>query len=153
MREKAVESAVVEYLPYLFGIAYNLLGNLADAEDAVQESAYRFLHKKPSAVENLRAYLGKTVANYCMDQLKKRHRPVSLDRAEDVPAPDFSGEPDAELGKWLSELSPKDRLVMDLFYREGLSLEEIAEISGDTAGAVKVRLHRARNNLRKMAFH
>lgn len=152
---------IARSLPHLYGIAYNLLKNQSDAEDAVQETICKFLQKRPTLEipGKLPWYLGKMVANHCMDLLRRKGRQISLDEIpessgkeeETSKNDDFQKERDIQLASWLSRLPPKDRLVLDLFYREELDLQEIAEILGDTAGAVKVRLHRARGALRKMA--
>ena len=51
----------------------------------------------------------------------------------------------------LAQLPPADRLVLTLEYLEGCSMQEIAERTGWSIGAVKMRAHRARGKLRKVA--
>ena len=51
----------------------------------------------------------------------------------------------------LAQLSPADRLVLTLEYLEGCSMQEVAERTGWSVGAVKMRAHRARGRLRKVA--
>ena len=139
-------------LPYFLGIAYNLLGNVPDSEDAVQEVFLKFFRKKPQVNKAaLKSYLSKMVVNYCLDQLKRPRRNVSLEVVGDPCRSEAQPEPDYELQQWLQELEPKDRLVLDLFYREELSIEAISDIMDITSGAVKVRLHRARKRLREIA--
>jgi RNA polymerase sigma-70 factor, ECF subfamily len=53
-------------------------------------------------------------------------------------------------GKLLSRLSAEDRLVLTLLDVEGLSVSEIAELTGWTTSKVKVRAHRARASLRRV---
>lgn len=156
--EQAFAVHIDQHLAYLFGIAYNLMGNSADAEDAVQESVCKFLEKRPPllSAEKVRPYLARTVAHHCLDLLRQqsRHRIRRLAENEvDALAatPIVSDKPDID--SWLARLPAKDRLVLDLFYREEMSLEEIAEVAGDSPGAVKVRLHRARQALRHMAVN
>ena len=48
----------------------------------------------------------------------------------------------------LAELSPPQRLVIFLHYYAGMSIREIASLSGAPSATVKVRLHRARRTLR-----
>ena len=50
----------------------------------------------------------------------------------------------------LSQLAPRDRLVLTLLYWDGLSVSEAAELAGWTQSLVKVQAHRARKRLRKL---
>jgi RNA polymerase sigma-70 factor (ECF subfamily) len=155
-------SQIVEHLGYLFAIAYNLLGNASDAEDAVQESVCKFLQTRPhlEAADKLRAYLARTVAHHCLDELRHKAKSpcrslASCEAAQMAAVQENDSTPDSgndgELESWLRRLPAKDRLVLDLFYREEMSIEKIAEVVGDSTGAVKVRLHRARQALREIA--
>lgn len=62
------------HFQYFFGIAYNLLGNIYDAEDAVQESICKFLEKKILFISKakVKPYVARIVVNYCLDQLRKK---------------------------------------------------------------------------------
>ncbi|HKW53271.1 MAG TPA: sigma factor, partial [Stellaceae bacterium] len=55
---------------HLMGLAYRMLGSLAEAEDAVQEAHLRWHAIDRGAVENPRAYLSSVVTRLCLDQLK-----------------------------------------------------------------------------------
>ena len=92
----------------------------------------------------------------CLRMLKKRSRFMGLfdlagDDLPDLPqvidqtAQDMRASLDAGLAK----LSPKHRLVVELCYQEGCSLEEISQITDSPLNTVKTRLHHARNNLRQ----
>lgn len=159
MRERLQTNQLEAVLPYLWAIAYNLLGNTHDAEDAVQEVVCKFLTKQPQLVssEKWQSYLGKMLSNHCCDILRRSKKMLSLDTLPDnvvadvEDAGDFQEDGDKELARWLARLSPKDRLVLDLFYREHLPVEKIAQCLGDSTGAVKVRLHRARQSLKNIA--
>ena len=156
MHQRNQHEEITSIVNYLIGIGYNLLGNVADAEDAVQDVYCKFLGKKPELQESkkLKSYLAKMVSNLCIDILRKKKRPkhkcISLEKIEEPSH--FLKEPDVELASWLARLSPKNRLVIDLFYRENHSIQEIADILGEKGNNVKVRLHRARQSLKAMAF-
>lgn len=160
MQKQQINSQILSHLPYLFAIAYNLLAKVDEAEDAVQECLCKFFHKKKLLrnPQKLRSYLAKMVANYCLDQLRRKRYLVFLEEVDahkNFVAKEKSEESgcttDCQLEEWLSRLAPKDRLVIDLFYRENLSIQEISKVISDSPGAVKVRLHRARKSLRTMA--
>src|SRR5262249_53638250 len=55
---------------HLTGLAYRMLGSLAEAEDAVQEAYLRWHGTDHGKVQDARAFLSKTVARLCLDQLK-----------------------------------------------------------------------------------
>jgi len=54
----------------LFSIAYRMLGNAPDAEDAVQDAFLRWQHEPPAEVHSPRAYLSTVVTRLCLDQLR-----------------------------------------------------------------------------------
>jgi len=151
--------------------AYNLcVRMLADADaaaDVAQDafiSAYKHL---PSLRGEFRPWLMRIVANACRDVLRsqKRRPSVSLDLErddDDAPAMQFadtSDGPEAALMK--SELQktiavalgaiPDDqREVIILSDIQGLSYQEIADVTGINIGTVKSRLNRARSRLREL---
>lgn len=57
---------------YLFGVAYRMLGSVADAQDVVQDAYLRVLQKRPKSVS--RAYLVTVVTRLCLDALKSASR-------------------------------------------------------------------------------
>jgi len=54
---------------HLTSIAYRMLGTLQDAEDAVQETYLRYLRAKDSEIRDLRAWLTRTIARICLDEM------------------------------------------------------------------------------------
>jgi RNA polymerase sigma-70 factor (ECF subfamily) len=64
-----------EHRGYLIGLAYRMLGEVAEAEDVVQDAYLRW-RKADYQVDNPRAYLGRIVTRLCLDRLKeaRRHR-------------------------------------------------------------------------------
>src|SRR5690348_12408331 len=66
------------YRPYLFAIAYRMLGSAMDAEDMVQETYLRSQATEPSTIRSLKAYLTTILVRLCMDhlQLARRKREV-----------------------------------------------------------------------------
>ena len=55
--------------PYLFAIAYRMLGSAMDAEDMVQETYLRYSTMPPETIHSLKAFLTTIITRLCMDQL------------------------------------------------------------------------------------
>src|SRR5690242_21186807 len=62
-----------ENRPRLRGVAYRMLGSLAEADDAVQEAWLRLHRAAPADVANLRGWLTTVVARICLDLLRARN--------------------------------------------------------------------------------
>src|SRR2546429_3078417 len=81
-----------QHRPHLRAVAYRMLGSLAEADDAVQESWIRLSRSGASGVENLGGWLTTVTARVCLDMLRsrqsRREEPVGVD----VPEPAVSGQ-------------------------------------------------------------
>src|SRR5215467_6494943 len=62
------------YRPYLFAIAYRMLGSTMDAEDMVQETYLRYSTTPPETIHSLKAFLTTIITRLCMDQLQLARR-------------------------------------------------------------------------------
>src|SRR2546421_3287508 len=62
------------YRPYLFAIAYRMLGSAMDAEDMVQETYLRYQATPPETIHSLKAFLTTILTRLCMDQLHLARR-------------------------------------------------------------------------------
>src|SRR5215472_5486609 len=80
--------------PHLRAVAYRMLGSLAEAEDAVQETWLRLSRTDTSGVENLDGWLTTVVARVCLNLLdaRKARREESLEASVPVPVPITSSE-------------------------------------------------------------
>jgi RNA polymerase sigma-70 factor, ECF subfamily len=139
-----------------FRTACLILGNRADAEEAVQEAylrAWRFRDSLPAGVEG-RRWLFRVVVNTCNSKLRKEipHRDR---RAQDGILDTLSSGRDAtrdaevthDVVAALRDLPIHLRVVVVLRYYADLSEREIATAIGRPAGTVKSRLHEARRLL------
>jgi RNA polymerase sigma-70 factor (ECF subfamily) len=142
------------------GYAASMLRDPAAGDDVVQETfiraqAHLGALREP---EKMAAWLLRIAHNLCMDHLRARQS-SRIDPAADLDVLSAveaaSLEQDLERRQMsdcvrgmIERLPDNDRAVILLFDIEGLSHEEIAGILGIDAGAVKVRLHRARKKLR-----
>jgi RNA polymerase sigma-70 factor (ECF subfamily) len=144
----------------IFRFAYRLLGSVEIAED-ITHDCFLSLIKQPanfdSAKGSLRTYLYAAARNLVMKHFRGSDRETALDDSVDdfrIPARE---EPlprllDEELALKVKEavlsLPPLQREALVLFEYEGLSLNDVASVVGTDVGAVKARLHRARQRLR-----
>ncbi len=140
-------------------IALNLLGNISDAEDAVQESflkVYRSIgnFRSQSAVST---WICRILLNVCYDLRRKRQRRQQTPGLG--PDPEWGGSADAAdhplrltLEKSLSRLHPRTRAVFLLFEVEGFKHSEIAEILEIPEGTSKSLLFEAKQELRRLLF-
>jgi len=98
--------------------------------------------------------IGSRVGYRFWKQREKLKKNVSLMEADGAEAPVQKGSPE-EAGKildhLLAQLETKDRLVLTLFYFEQCSMQEIADRMGWNEAMVKMRAHRAKKRLKKIA--
>jgi RNA polymerase sigma-70 factor (ECF subfamily) len=159
--DKGAFAQLVEmYQTPVYNLAYRMLGNANDAEDAAQETFLRAYtqFKKFHADQKFATWLLSIDAHYCIDRLRRRKflwlsledEILSETLASDLPEPDQEAlrhESQREVEKLLEHLSPASRLVVVLFYWHDQSIEEISKMTGDSTSAVKVKLYRARQAL------
>ena len=159
-------------LPSLHKRAYRLLGNVADAEDAVQDallSACKHLDQFRGESQ-ISTWLTTIVFNSARMQLRQRPRQihVSLDERIGVgdgqpysvserlagPGPNpeeeyRTGELTWQMRQLMRELPPKLLRTFTLRYMDGLAIREAAEVLGIPSGTVKAQLARARKKLKQ----
>ena len=140
------EALVAQNENRLYRAALALLGDVQEAEDAVQDTFVKYLEKAPADLQNEGAWLMRVLGNGCKSRLRLRWK-QTLPLSDALPAP--GPEERRELEELFS-LPPEDRTVIHLFYYEGYSTEEIARILGRQPGTVRSRLTRARQKLRAL---
>ena len=142
------EEVVTTYSPMLYRICVVMLGNEADAQDAVQDTICRYLERRKEFRdgEHEKAWLIKVAQNRCRDmrRFQMRHPKVSL---EEVTASYEDPEYSQVLVELISLPLPVKEAVY-LYYIEGYNTTEVSEILGISVNAVKKRLQRGRKLLR-----
>jgi len=155
--QEAFARLVQAYQMPVYNLAYRMLGNATDAEDATQETfvrAYTRLDTYETG-RKLSSWILSIAAHYCVDRLRRRHSgQVSIEESQSLqwmadgkPKPEeqvIEEERDKAVRTVLDALPPPYRIVIVLRYWQDLSYEEIAQITDSTESAVKSRLHRAR---------
>ena len=135
------------YGDMLFRLCLITLGNSSDAEDVVQETLIKYLHKAPEFknAEHEKAWLITVATNKCKDMLrfKNRRKVVNIDEINEFTKDALdSGIIDA-----LMTLPDKFRIVLVLYYVEEYGIKDIAKVIGRTESAVKMRLKKGRRLL------
>ena len=150
------------YRDPIFRFAYRLLGTVEIAED-VTHDCFLSLIRKPENYRperaSLKTYLYAAARNLALKHFRDQGRETGLDEVSEEPKESPRRGPlrrllDEELATHVREaifsLPPLQREALILFEYEGLSLNEVAEVAGTDAGAIKARLYRAREGLRRM---
>jgi RNA polymerase sigma-70 factor (ECF subfamily) len=148
----------------VYSVALRLLGSQSEAEDVLQETfiaLYQNLHHFRGG-SKLATYLFRLATNFSLMKLRRSKRrgsdssPLSLNVIEELPDKAaspleslLSSEFRAVLDQQLQKLPAKDRAVVVLRDIEGLDGWQVAKILGLTLPAMKSKLHRSREFLRK----
>ena len=143
-----LEELVTKHENTLYRAALAILGDVQEAEDAVQETYLRYLEKRPELKDenHEKAWLLKVTANRCKSVLRQRSRHPAVELLDVYPAPDNGSR---ELVEAILALPVNQRAAVHLHYYEGYTSEEIAAILGQRPGTVRSHLSRAREALRK----
>jgi len=164
--EEALAALVSQYAGALYRVAYSVLRNAGDAEDAVQEAFLRVLRhrEKLGEIRDHRVWLIRIVWNVVLDRKRRiKTRPETDDVAElarVLPAEGLSAEGRAAAAQHHShvltcvdKLPVKEREVLLLSAFEELTSVEIAAVLKITESSVRSRLFRARNLMADLLNH
>lgn len=156
--ERVLAGLVDQYAPTLYRVAFSVLRNTADAEDAVQEAFLRVLRHRDTLneVRDQRVWLIRIIWNIVLDRKRRaKARPETddvADLARVLPATGLSADEraaaaqhHAQILQLVEKLPAKEREVLILSAFEELNSVEIAEVLGITESSVRSRLFRARN--------
>ena len=165
-RTNLFESLIRDTYKQAYGLAYRLTGNVAEAEDLVQESflrAYRFFHRYDES-HPFTSWLYRIMTNAHIDMVRRRGRlkTTSLeasgtDGSTTWELPDMDASPDRimlshaldePVQKALTSMTPEFRTAVLLADVEGLAYEEVADIMRTSVGTVRSRIHRGRKQIR-----
>jgi RNA polymerase sigma-70 factor (ECF subfamily) len=162
----ALAALVDQYAGALYRVAYSVLRNPADAEDAVQEAFLRVLRHRHTLgeVRDHRVWLIRIVWNIVLDRKRRaKTRPETDDVAElarVLPSAGLSAEEIAAAAQHrahvlacVDRLPAKERQVLMLSAFEELTSVEIAAVLGITESSVRSRLFRARNLMAGLLDH
>ncbi len=166
VQEAALEALVQQYASALYRVAYSVLRNAADAEDAVQEAFLRVLRHRDTLdeIRDQRVWLIRIVWNIVLDRKRRAKTRPETDDVEELarvlPSTGLSAEQVAVAAQHharvlacVDKLPAKERQVLILSAFEELSSVEIAAVLGITESSARSRLFRARNLMAEMLNH
>ncbi len=136
----------------LWRVSWSILGDNDDCADAVQEALARAWQHRDTlrSIKSFRPWLTRILTNVCNDMLRRKRRGqiVSFEDAED---PSYEEELDdpLTLREAVDGLTAGQRAVTVLYYLEGATVSEIAEMLDLPPGTVKSRMTYARRKLRR----
>ncbi|EFO32183.1 ECF subfamily RNA polymerase sigma-24 factor [Roseibium sp. TrichSKD4] len=148
-KSRVAQSQFEKMRPQLMGLAYRMLGTVADAEDAVQDTFLKWQAQDIAQINNAEAWLTRVCANHCLDILKSAHK-TRLDYD----------------GPWISEplqtlttaflmvmerLTPKERAAYLLREVFGNSYGEVADVLQIGEPACRQLVSRAKRNVQSAA--
>jgi RNA polymerase sigma-70 factor (ECF subfamily) len=151
-----------EHRSHLRAVAYRMLGSLAEADDAVQDTWLRMSRAGAGDVENLRGWLTTITARVCLNMLRsrkvRREEPLGVHVPDPVVSTNGELQPEEEalladsvglaLQVVLDTLTPAERLAFVLHDMFELPFEEIAPMVGRTPTAARQLASRARRRVK-----
>ena len=156
---------VLKYQGVVYGLAYHMVRNFADAEDLAQEAFLQAYLELPQLKEpsKFAGWLRRITHNICAMWIRSQCMAhVSLGSTDENGDAELTAVPDSSnpaleverkelceaVLNAISSLSEKNRLVVTLFYMDGLSYGEISEFLEVPVTTVESRLHKARKHLK-----
>jgi RNA polymerase sigma-70 factor (ECF subfamily) len=134
-----------------FGVAYLILKNTYDCEDAMSAAILKaYAHRdKLQKRSSFRAWFLRILRNEAYTVLRERRKVFETDEIPETPRPFPDAEESLDLRAALMKLREDQRNVLFL-KQEGYSMEEIAAVMNVPVGTVKSRISRAKDTLRKI---
>ena len=165
--QEAFGKVIEAYQGPVFNLAYRMLNNRGEAEEAAQEvfiRAYTRLHSYDPK-RKFSTWILSITSNFCIDIIRKRraillsideplppHPALQVERAKGPEAQVLKDENQQLVQALLAELPEEYREAVVLRYWYDMSYEEIAEVMQTTVSAIKSRLFRARRQLAQIGL-
>jgi RNA polymerase sigma-70 factor, ECF subfamily len=152
---------VTRYQQMAWSVAYRLLNDRMEAEDAAQEAFIRVLEAAPRyrPEGSFRTYLYQILTRLCIDRLRKK-RPILVENVPDLADPStgpaeslIAREREMEVRRALDALPINQRAALILRHYESLSYAEIAKVLDVTPKAVERLIARAGTSLQARLSH
>ena len=155
---KAYALLVEEYKSPIYNLAYRMTGNSEDADDLTQNTfirAYQYLWRYDPrkkfftwlytlALNLIRNYFKKNKYNKSSEEVS------ALSLTDKNPSPEEKLIEEQEISSSLLRLEDELRALLIMKYKQELSFEEIAQITGKSLSAVKMRIYRGLEKLKEL---
>lgn len=155
MKKEGIEDIIEKYSGTVYGIAIMRLGNRWDADDVFQEVFLAYVRSGEvfQNEEHRKAWLIRTTLNHTKKLLKSSWR-QKVDTCEDFKQIGkepfcFDRQEETDIYETMKKLPDKYCMVLYLYYFEEMSVKEIGSIYNIGESAVKMRLTRAREKMKK----
>jgi RNA polymerase sigma-70 factor (ECF subfamily) len=149
MDESTFVQVAQEYAGRLYSVAYRMLSNRADAEDAVQRALLKCFAARASYSPRwaVSTWLYRALTNVCIDELRRRR---VRDQAPSEAALVARGPVEQlDLVRALDTVPREARMLLALHYADGLGYGELAKIRGISINTVKSQLRRGKAILKR----
>lgn len=151
--EEIIEQIILENYNQYYRLAYSYVHNEADANDIVQNGAYKALRSAYTLnqVEYAKTWVYRIMLNEIFRYVKQtKYFSYEVLQEENIKETDYMEDTykNIDLERALEELPDKDKAIVVLKFFEDKTLEEIAEILGENINTVKSRLYRSMKKLR-----
>lgn len=148
------EQIYLEYKGLMFHVAYEILHNEQDAEDAVHQAFVKIAEniKKIDApvCPKTHSYVVTIVEHQAIDQYRRLQKHPSVELIEEIQGTNAHYEGDNDLTKCILKLPARYREMILLRYHHGYTVREIAKIMGLSLQAAIKLDQRAKNKLKKL---
>ncbi len=145
--EQCVEEMLIEHYEKYYRLAYSYVHNEMDAQDIVQEGAYKAILKCNMLKHEQMAdtWIYRIMINEAIDFIRKNKRDTSFTEVDKVYEEQYG---EVELRSLIDLLGEPDKSILILRFFEGRKLDQIAAIVGISLPNVKNRLYRTLDKLR-----
>ena len=152
---------VDEYKSPIYNLAYRMTGNSEDADDLTQETfihAYQYLWRYDTS-KKFFTWLYTLALNLIRNHFKKNKYNKSSEElsahllADKNPSPETELIETQQISVYLLLLEDESRALLIMKFHQGLTFEEIAQITGKSLSAVKMSIYRGLESLKKMIKH
>lgn len=139
-----------EYAQMLYRIAYLHTGSLQESEDILQDVFIKLIYKSPHLKneEHKKAWLIRVTTNKCKDYIKSS-RANNLPLNENILSNKSESDKTIDIQSKIISMDEKYKTVIYLFYYEDYTVKQISSVLRLSESAVKMRLKRAREILKK----
>ncbi len=147
-QKQIVEEMLIENYAKYYKLAYSYVRNESDAQDIVQEGAYKAILNCNSLKNSAYAdtWIYRIMINEALTHFRKKKREfIEIDH---LPESVTNTYQNMDLYHAIDALEPLDRTILTLRYFEELKLEQIAQITQQNVNTVKSRLYRSLKKLR-----